>query len=129
MVNKKVFPILTGLFALFFGDTPTAVKIVHALMIFQIFDFATALLKCFMLGEQFNYRIFFKGLVKKITMLLAVSFGFMLDKFNVLNVQNISFEIAIASGFLTIEILSILNNFKKMGFNIPILEKYIKLDK
>jgi hypothetical protein len=22
-----------------------------------------------------------------------------------------------------------LNNFKKMGFNIPILEKYIKLDK
>lgn len=128
MIEKKILPILTALFFLMFGDSPASIKIVKALIGFQIFDFLSALGYCALKDVKFDYRIFFKGILKKIVMLLAVSFGFYLDKTNVFNAGNVSFEISFASGFITVEILSILNNFKRMGFNIPLVEKYIKLD-
>jgi toxin secretion/phage lysis holin len=95
----------------------------------QVFDIITGVFATIQTGGKFDYRIFASGFIKKLTMLVAVSFGYFIDTYNILGeAVNINIEMAIASAFITVEVLSNLSNFKKMGLQIPIIEKYIKLD-
>jgi len=128
-VIKKILMTMAALIAFFFGDDPAVVKFVYALIICQSFDIITGIFKMLYLKEKFDYRFFFAGIMKKIMMLVAVSFGYFLDIFQILGTQlNVCFETAFAAAFITVELISIISNFKMVGLSLPLIEKYVKLD-
>lgn len=127
-VLKKFLAILAGVVCLFFGNDPSILNFVYALIAFQCFDIVVGLFVMFLTGEKFDYRFFAKGIIKKILYLLAVSFGYFVDKYNIFNATNLSFEKAFASAFIIVEVFSIIQSFSKAGIKIPLIDKYIKLD-
>lgn len=128
MINK-ILVVLASVFAFFFGDDPVSLKFVYALIIMQGFDILTGLFAMMYQREKFDYRFFFEGFMKKVMMLVAVSFGYFIDQYEILgsNIE-VSFQTSIASAFIMVEVFSNLANFKKVGLSLPFIEKYIKLD-
>jgi len=128
-VFKKILMTTAAIIAFFFGDDPAVVKFVYALIICQMFDIVTGLFKMIYLKEKFDYHFFFLGIMKKIIMLVAVSFGYFLDMFQILGAAlDVCFETAFAAAFITVELISIISNFKMVGLSLPLIDKYVKLD-
>jgi toxin secretion/phage lysis holin len=127
-MTKKIIGFLTGVASMFFGHNPATLKVVYALMVFMLFDIITGLIAMILNKQKFDYRIFLYGLLKKITVLAGVSFGYYVDYFQIFGKLEVSFELVFASAFLMVEVLSNINNFHKMGFDLPLIGKYIKID-
>jgi toxin secretion/phage lysis holin len=124
---RKLFAYGTGIMTVLFGSDANVRRAVTALLVLGLIDIATGLAALFFTGEKFDYRVFGKGILKKIVYLLAVSFGYFVDKYHVFNVQNICFESAFATAFIAMESFSVVQNFAKAGLKLPLIEKYIKL--
>ena len=128
-IVKRILIVIASIFGILFGNDPAILKFVYALIILQCFDIVTGLSVMIHSKEKFDYRIFFEGIMKKVMMLVAVSFGHFVDKFEILGSGiDVKLQMAIVSAWLMVELLSNLSNFKKFGLTIPIVEKYIKLD-
>lgn len=128
MTTKNVLAFCSGIFCFFFGSDPAVTKFVVALIICMSFDIVTGVVASFINNIKFDYRIFTKGFLKKILFLLAVSFGYFIDLYEMFGNIDVSFQTAFAGGFIITEVLSVVQNFAKCGIKMTPLEKYIKLD-
>lgn len=77
--------------------------------------------------EKFDYHIFANGIVKKGLFLMTVSFGYFIDKYKVVEINNVSFEKAFATAFVAVEMCSIVQSLTKAGIKIPFVDKFIKM--
>src|SRR3712207_8829960 len=110
--KNTILSFLVGGVTFLFGNNPSTLKIVYALMVFMVFDCLTGIYKAYKNKTKFDYHIFGSGVMNKIIVLVAVSFGYWLDYFNIFHTQNVSFEIAFSSAFLIQEVISVCGNFK-----------------
>lgn len=125
--TKRLAILCTATLCFFFGSDPIIIKFVRALLILQTFDIITGLISLFYTKTKFNYRVFGDGILRKILILLSVSFGYYLDSYSLFGDIDVSFQMSFTSGFIIYEIFSIIQNFKKCNINLPLIDKYIKL--
>jgi len=93
----------------------------QSLIIFMAVDYITGVLKAIK-DKEVSSKIGFKGLCKKVSLLLAIVVVVQFERF--IGQPNTVRNIA-AMGFIVNELFSILENLEAFGIKIPILKKYI----
>lgn len=114
---EQLFGGVLALFGFMFGNEPNAIRLVTAFLIFVVFDFVTGFMKA-KAKKDINSFTFETGFMKKILMIICISFCFFIDKYQLLNV-GINLECATATFFIFGEIISILENFIELGIKLP----------
>ena len=109
--------ILCGVGAIFFGTDAGILKFVLALGIFIMFDIVTGIAKALYL-KSFKAGVLENGIIKKVIILVAVSFCYFIDKFNILN-AGVNFETIACMFFIVGEVVSTMENFSCMGMKLP----------
>lgn len=126
-IFKKFLFAFSALIMFFFGSDPNTHRVLKGLVCLQVFDFLVAMLALIILKEKFNYRKFGQGVIKKVLYLLAVSFGYFIDKYQIVVINNVCFEKAIATAFIAVECCSIAQSFYKAGIKFPYIDKFLKM--
>ncbi len=119
-MNEKANYIFSGLCAIatfLFGNNPASTKFVIALAVFIAFDLITGVINA-LIKKEFKAGVFEYGILKKVGILVAVSFCYFIDKFQIVNV-GINFESITAMFFIGGEIISNIENFANMGLKLP----------
>ncbi len=117
---KAVVAVLAVCFTLVFGDVNRAMGILLTVM---VFDYASGWLAAWY-GKRLDSKIGFKGIVKKVLMLLLVGLAHQIDVLS--GSQGVARNAAI--GFLVAnEGLSIVENAAECGVVIPLLTKALAL--
>jgi toxin secretion/phage lysis holin len=121
---ETLLVVLAGGVGLFFGDDVAVLNVVNALFIVILFDIVTGVVKAnYMKGITSEKWI--DGFIRKILMLMCVSFCYFLDKFAVLNL-GVSLEVGAAMFFTAGEVISVFENFVEMGLKMPpVLVNYL----
>lgn len=125
---KKLLAFAVATATFLYGNDPSTTQFVKALVVFSCFDIVIGLATMFYKREKFDYRFFARGIVKKALYLMTVSFGYFVDKYNIIEVNNVSLEKVFATAFCTVEVCSIVQSLTKCGIKIPFVDKFIKLD-
>lgn len=109
--DKLAFSVIIGAVVSFLGGFDI---LLQTLLIFIVIDYLTGLIKAG-IEHKLSSKIGFKGIVKKIMMIILVGVAFQLDKtFNTEQLRNMVVAFYIAN-----EGLSILENSIKLGLPIP----------
>lgn len=121
---ETILAVLAGGVGLFFGDDMAVLNVVNALFIVIIFDIATGIIKAQYMRAVTSEK-WIDGFIRKILMLMCVSFCYFLDKFSLLNL-GVSLEVGAALFFIAGEVVSVFENFVQMGLKLPpVLVQYL----
>ena len=114
---EKYFNTLVAVVATFltyiFGSWDLALQV---LIVFMILDYGTGVLYAF-LNNQLNSEVGFKGLVKKMMILVVLIIGVMVDR--ILGTGNWVFRTLVAYFYIANEGISLLENVGNIGIPIP----------
>lgn len=114
---EKYFNALVAVVATFFtyvfGSWDLALQV---LIVFMILDYGTGVLYAF-LNNQLNSEVGFKGLVKKMMILVVLIIGVMVDR--ILGTGNWVFRTLVAYFYIANEGISLLENVGNIGIPIP----------
>lgn len=114
---EKCFNTLVAIIATFFtylfGSWDLALQV---LIVFMILDYVTGVLYAF-ISNQLNSEVGFKGLVKKLMILVVLIIGVMLDR--ILGVNGWPFRTLAAYFYIANEGISLLENVANIGIPIP----------
>lgn len=114
---EKYFNALVAVVATFFtyvfGSWDLALQV---LIVFMILDYGTGVLYAF-LNNQLNSEVGFKGLVKKMMILVVLIIGVMVDR--ILGNGNWVFRTLVAYFYIANEGISLLENVANIGIPIP----------
>lgn len=114
---EKYFNALVAVVATFFtyvfGSWDLALQV---LIVFMILDYGTGVLYAF-LNNQLNSEVGFKGLVKKMMILVVLIIGVMVDR--ILGTGNWVFRTLVAYFYIANEGISLLENVANIGIPIP----------
>ena len=114
---EKYFNALLAVVATFFtyvfGSWDLALQV---LIVFMILDYGTGVLYAF-LNNQLNSEVGFKGLVKKMMILVVLIIGVMVDR--ILGNGNWVFRTLVAYFYIANEGISLLENVANIGIPIP----------
>lgn len=114
---EKYFNALVAVVATFFtyvfGSWDLALQV---LIVFMILDYGTGVLYAF-LNNQLNSEVGFKGLVKKMMILVVLIIGVMVDR--ILGTGNWVFRTLGAYFYIANEGISLLENVGNIGIPIP----------
>ena len=114
---EKYFNALVAVVATFFtyvfGSWDLALQV---LIVFMILDYGTGVLYAF-LNNQLNSEVGFKGLVKKMMILVVFIIGVMVDR--ILGTGNWVFRTLVAYFYIANEGISLLENVGNIGIPIP----------
>ena len=100
-------------FTYVFGSWDLALQV---LIVFMILDYGTGVLYAF-LNNQLNSEVGFKGLVKKMMILVVLIIGVMVDR--ILGTGNWVFRTLVAYFYIANEGISLLENVGNIGIPIP----------
>lgn len=81
------------------------------LLVCMIFDFITGIYSAYMAGESIKSGIMRRGLVDKFKWIIGLTFGYAIQ----LLIDYNGIALAVVGFGITTEVLSIFENFKKMG--------------
>lgn len=109
--------IIAGVGAMLFGTNAEVLKFVYALIIFIAFDLTTGIARA-LYTKTFKAGALENGLIKKVIIIVAISFCYFIDKFNILN-AGISLESVASVFFVVGELVSTMENFADMGLKLP----------
>lgn len=114
---EKYFNTLVAVVATFFtyifGSWDLALQV---LIVFMILDYGTGVLYAF-LNNQLNSEVGFKGLVKKMMILVVLIIGVMVDRIS--GTGNWVFRTLVAYFYIANEGISLLENVGNIGIPIP----------
>lgn len=114
---EKYFNALVAVVATFFtyvfGSWDLALQV---LIVFMILDYGTGVLYAF-LNNQLNSEVGFKGLVKKMMILVVLIIGVMVDR--ILGTGDWVFRTLVAYFYIANEGISLLENVANIGIPIP----------
>lgn len=114
---EKYFNALVAVVATFFtyvfGSWDLALQV---LIVFMILDYGTGVLYAF-LNNQLNSEVGFKGLVKKMMILVVLIIGVMVDR--ILGTGDWVFRTLVAYFYIANEGISLLENVGNIGIPIP----------
>lgn len=114
---EKCFNTLVAIIATFFtylfGSWDLALQV---LIVFMILDYVTGVLYAF-ISNQLNSEVGFKGLVKKLMILVVLIIGVMLDR--ILGTGTWAFRTLVAYFYIANEGISLLENVGNIGIPIP----------
>ena len=114
---EKCFNTLVAIIATFFtylfGSWDLALQV---LIVFMILDYVTGVLYAF-ISNQLNSEVGFKGLVKKLMILVVLIIGVMLDR--ILNTGSWVFRTLVCYFYIANEGISLLENVANIGIPIP----------
>ena len=121
MVKKKfmekyfnaLLAVVATFFTYVFGSWDLALQV---LIVFMILDYGTGVLYAF-LNNQLNSEVGFKGLVKKMMILVVLIIGVMVDR--ILGNGNWVFRTLVAYFYIANEGISLLENVANIGIPIP----------
>lgn len=108
-----IVAIVATFFTYLFGSFDLALQV---LVIFMILDYLTGVLYAF-LTNQLNSEVGFKGLVKKLMILVVLIIAVMLDR--ILGVNGCPFRTLVAYFYIANEGISLLENVGNIGIPIP----------
>jgi toxin secretion/phage lysis holin len=114
---EHILQVLASFGVMFFGNDVNVLKFVYSLGIFMTFDIITGIAKAIYL-KSFKAGVLENGIIKKVTILVAVSFCYFIDKFNILN-AGVNFETIACMFFIVGELVSNMENFSCMGLKLP----------
>ena len=114
---EKCFNTLVAIIATFFtylfGSWDLALQV---LIVFMILDYVTGVLYAF-ISNQLNSEVGFKGLVKKLMILVVLIIGVMLDR--ILGTGNWVSRTLVCYFYIANEGISLLENVANIGIPIP----------
>lgn len=121
---ETVLAVVAGGVGLFFGNDLAVLNIVFCLFMVISFDLVTGIIKANYMKAVTSEK-WIDGFIRKILMVMCVSFCYFIDKFQVLNL-GVSLESAAAMFFIAGEIISVFENFIEMGLKLPpVLVNYL----
>lgn len=89
--------------------------ILNTLLFFMVTDYISGLI-CGMVENKLSSKVGFRGLLKKIAILIIIAVGFRVD--NIVNAQG-SIRAMVISFYIALEGISILENSARIGVPIP----------
>lgn len=111
-INATVAAIGTGLTYIFGGwDT-----VIIVLVIFMALDYLTGVMAA-IANKELNSNVGFKGLFKKVTILIVLIVAVLLDR--LLNSDTWVFRTLVAYFYIANEAISLLENSARMGLPVP----------
>jgi toxin secretion/phage lysis holin len=121
---ETVVGVMLGGVGLFFGNDAAVLNIIYALFVCIGFDIMTGAIKA-SYNKAITSKKWIDGFVRKILMVMCVSFCYFLDTFGILNL-GVSLESAAALFFIAGEVFSVFENFVEMGVKMPpVLVSYL----
>lgn len=114
---ETILSLILGGIGLMFGTDKEIQRIVFALLIAIGFDTLTGVIKA-RYKKNITSQKWIDGFIRKILMLVAVSFCYFLDSFHIINV-GVSLESASAMFFIAGEVISVFENLTEMGLPLP----------
>lgn len=108
-----IVAIIATFFTYLFGSFDLALQV---LVVFMVLDYLTGVLYAF-LTNQLNSEVGFKGLVKKLMILVVLIIAVMLDR--ILGVNGWPFRTLVAYFYIANEGISLLENVGNIGIPIP----------
>lgn len=116
-IMEKYFNVIVAILATFFtylfGSWDLALQV---LIVFMILDYGTGVLYAF-LNNKLNSEVGFKGLVKKLMILVVLIIGVMLDR--ILGTGTWVFRTLVCYFYIANEGISLLENVGNIGIPIP----------
>lgn len=110
---NAIVAVLATFFTYIFGSWDLALQV---LIVFMILDYVTGVLYAF-ISNQLNSEVGFKGLVKKLMILVVLIIGVMLDR--ILETGNWVFRTLVCYFYIANEGISLLENVGNIGIPIP----------
>ena len=108
-----IVAIIATFFTYLFGSWDLALQV---LIVFMVLDYVTGVLYAF-ISNQLNSEVGFKGLVKKLMILVVLIIGVMLDR--ILGTGTWAFRTLVAYFYIANEGISLLENVGNIGIPIP----------
>lgn len=108
-----IVAIIATFFTYLFGSWDLALQV---LIVFMVLDYVTGVLYAF-ISNQLNSEVGFKGLVKKLMILVVLIIGVMLDR--ILGTENWVFRTLVCYFYIANEGISLLENVANIGIPIP----------
>lgn len=108
-----IVAIIATFFTYLFGSWDLALQV---LIVFMVLDYVTGVLYAF-ISNQLNSEVGFKGLVKKLMILVVLIIGVMLDR--ILDTGNWVFRTLVCYFYIANEGISLLENVANIGIPIP----------
>ena len=108
-----IVAIIATFFTYLFGSWDLALQV---LIVFMVLDYVTGVLYAF-ISNQLNSEVGFKGLVKKLMILVVLIIGVMLDR--ILGTGNWVFRTLVCYFYIANEGSSLLENVANIGIPIP----------
>lgn len=108
-----IVAIIATFFTYLFGSWDLALQV---LIVFMVLDYVTGVLYAFN-SNQLNSEVGFKGLVKKLMILVVLIIGVMLDR--ILGTGNCVFRTLVCYFYIANEGISLLENVANIGIPIP----------
>lgn len=108
-----IVAVLATFFTYLFGSWDLALQV---LIVFMVLDYGTGVLYAF-LNNQLNSEVGFKGLVKKLMILVVLIIGVMLDR--ILGTGTWVFRTLVCYFYIANEGISLLENVGNIGIPIP----------
>lgn len=105
--------VIATFFTYLFGSWDLALQV---LIVFMVLDYGTGVLYAF-LNNQLNSEVGFKGLVKKLMILVVLIIGVMLDR--ILGTGTWVFRTLVCYFYIANEGISLLENVGNIGIPIP----------
>ena len=110
---NAIVAVLATFFTYIFGSWDLALQV---LIVFMVLDYGTGVLYAF-LNNQLNSEVGFKGLVKKLMILVVLIIGVMLDR--MLGNGTWVFRTLVCYFYIANEGISLLENISNLGVPIP----------
>lgn len=110
---NAIVAVLATFFTYIFGSWDLALQV---LIVFMVLDYGTGVLYAF-LNNQLNSEVGFKGLVKKLMILVVLIIGVMLDR--ILGTGTWVFRTLVCYFYIANEGISLLENVGNIGIPIP----------
>ena len=108
-----IVAIIATFFTYLFGSWDLALQV---LIVFMVLDYVTGVLYAF-ISNQLNSEVGFKGLVKKLMILVVLIIGVMLDR--ILGTGNWVLRTLVCYFYIANEGISLLENVANIGIPIP----------
>jgi len=122
---ESIIVTILGGVGLFFGNDANMTKMVVTLIAIMGFDLFTGVFKA-MKNKDVQSSKWIDGFIRKVCMLLCVSFCYFLDSAKIVNL-GVSLESASCLFFLGGEVISVLENFVAIGIQLPpVLINYLQ---
>ncbi len=110
---NAIVAVLATFFTYIFGSWDLALQV---LIVFMVLDYGTGVLYAF-LNNQLNSEVGFKGLVKKLMILVVLIIGVMLDR--IVGTGTWVFRTLVCYFYIANEGISLLENVGNIGIPIP----------